>query len=326
MLKVTIVIPVYNGEKYLDKCLKSVVSQTLKEIEIICIDNNSSDGTMEILKKFQKQDNRIKIISKDKNTGYGSSINLGIKRASGKYIGFVESDDYVSIKMYENLYKLAKKNQVEVVKCNYFCFTKNKKYKKNLFLKNELNKIINPLKQQHILSENSCIWSAIYKRSFLIKNKINCIEKQNHSYEDTSFTFKVFSLAKKVFFTSNALYYYRTDNQMSSVKSKKYFFAIIDEYKEIEKFLRKIKKNNLFSASFTRAKFYGCKWNIERLRLFDSLCFSKLVSNEFKQDKKNNFLNTSKFSNYCSNDLSLLLKCPFLYTIKTKLKIKIKNI
>ncbi|MCR2065245.1 glycosyltransferase family 2 protein, partial [Campylobacter helveticus] len=92
-VKVSVIIPSLNSINYYDECIKSVINQSLKEIEIICVDANSTDGTLELIKKYQAQDERIKLIISDKKS-YGYQMNLGIAAASGEYVGIVESDDY----------------------------------------------------------------------------------------------------------------------------------------------------------------------------------------------------------------------------------------
>ena len=102
MAKVSILIPCYNVEKYIRQCLDSVVNQTLKDIEIICINDGSTDSTLDILRKYENRDNRIKVISKH-NSGYGASMNIGLETAKGEYVGIVESDDFVEPNMFEKL-------------------------------------------------------------------------------------------------------------------------------------------------------------------------------------------------------------------------------
>ena len=119
MCKVSILVPIYNVEKYLRQCLESVVNQTLKDIEIICINDGSTDSSPEIIREFASRDSRIKVIDKP-NTGYGHSMNQGLKAATGEYIGIVESDDFAELNMFEVLYNTAKSNGAEIVKSNYW--------------------------------------------------------------------------------------------------------------------------------------------------------------------------------------------------------------
>ena len=120
--KVSILVPCYNVEKYLKQCLDSIVNQTLKDIEIIVINDGSTDSTLNIIKSYAKQDKRIKIIDKE-NEGYGKSMNQGLDAATGKYIGIVESDDWADTDMFEKLVKIADENNVDVAKGNYYKYT-----------------------------------------------------------------------------------------------------------------------------------------------------------------------------------------------------------
>ena len=114
MPKVSILVPVYNVEKYLPQCLESIAQQSLQDIEIICINDGSTDGSADILKNFAQEDSRFRIIQKE-NAGYGAALNDGLRAATGEYIGIVESDDKVDASMYEELYTAARKQQVDFV-------------------------------------------------------------------------------------------------------------------------------------------------------------------------------------------------------------------
>ena len=135
MIKVSILVPICNVEKFLDKCLRSIVNQTLKDIEIICINDGSTDNSLEIIKRFTNEDYRIVVIDKS-NSGYGDSMNKGMNIAQGEYIGIVESDDFINKDMFMDLYILAKEYNADIVKSNYNLFWENSsdviKYNDNL--------------------------------------------------------------------------------------------------------------------------------------------------------------------------------------------------
>ena len=119
MPKISILVPIYNVEKYLRECLESILAQTLKDTEIICINDGSTDSSPEILEEYRKKDSRIKIINKS-NSGYGASMNMGFQFATADYIGIVESDDFVKPEMFEELYLIAQKNNADIVKSDYY--------------------------------------------------------------------------------------------------------------------------------------------------------------------------------------------------------------
>ena len=119
--KVSIVVPIYNVEDYLEECLESVVRQTLEDIEIICINDGSTDRSMEILKTYAAADARIIVVDK-KNEGYGIGMNIGLDKATGEYVGIVEPDDYVPLNMFEDLYLKAKEYELDFVKAYFYRF------------------------------------------------------------------------------------------------------------------------------------------------------------------------------------------------------------
>ena len=131
--KVSVCIPVYNAEKFISECLDSLVKQTLREIEIICVNDGSTDSSPEIIKQYQKKYKNIKLINQ-KNQGLGGARNTGIENATGKYVGFVDADDFVDEEMYEALYRLAEEKGCEIAMCN-LRFEPNAQTKKHLWYK-----------------------------------------------------------------------------------------------------------------------------------------------------------------------------------------------
>ena len=124
MSKISIIVPVYNTEKYLSKCLNSLIKQTYKDIEIIVVNDGSKDKSLEIAKKIAKQDNRIKVFNKE-NGGLSSARNFGIEKASGEYIGFVDSDDYIKENMFEILYNMIKEANAKIAICGWYLVEDN---------------------------------------------------------------------------------------------------------------------------------------------------------------------------------------------------------
>ena len=118
-VKVSIVVPVYNVEQYLRECLDSLINQTLEDIEIICVNDGSTDGSLSILREYESNDSRVKVIDKP-NAGYGQTMNVGMDVASGEYVGVVDSDDCVATDMYERLYQIAKQEDLELIKADFY--------------------------------------------------------------------------------------------------------------------------------------------------------------------------------------------------------------
>lgn len=122
--KVSVIIPVYNVENYLSECLDSVLNQTLEQIEILCINDGSTDSSAGILEKYQKQDSRLSVLNRA-NSGYGSACNAGLRLAKGEYISIIEPDDFIDCKMFEDLYNLASTNEVDIIKSAFYEYDEN---------------------------------------------------------------------------------------------------------------------------------------------------------------------------------------------------------
>lgn len=169
-VKVSIVVPCYNVESYINQCIDSIISQTLRDIEIICVNDGSKDHTLEILKEYASKDERIKLIDKQ-NSGYGDSMNMGMQAACGEYIGIVESDDFVDQRMFEVLYKVAHKHNADVVKSNFWLYwgETGKDELFEYFDKDECGFAIKPSSyfDGGIFGRKPSIWSAIYRTNFL---------------------------------------------------------------------------------------------------------------------------------------------------------------
>lgn len=267
MSKVSILVPIYNVEKYLRECLNSLINQTLEDIEIICINDGSTDNSGKILDEYASRDNRLKVINKD-NSGYGSSMNMGLELATGEYIGIVESDDFADLKMFEDLYNIAKEKDADVVKSDWFEYTTltESVRKAGRMTSFPENKSLNVKENVKILGIQPSIWSAIYKRSLLTDNDIKFTETPGASYQDTGFAFKVMCFAKNVVITDKAYLYYRQDNLNSSMKSTSKVYAIVTEYAEITKFLNEHTELKSYANSYKLInEYFAYIWNLKRI-------------------------------------------------------------
>lgn len=261
---VSVLIPIYNVEKYLDECLDSVVNQTLKDIEIICLNDGSTDKSLDIVKKYAKDDDRVVIVNK-KNSGYGDSMNKGLSVAKGKYIGIVESDDFIELNAFERLFELGEKFNADVVRSNFYEYKEGKDTLYPSVNPQDAYRLVNPRQRISIFYQKPAIWSAIYRRDFLDKHNIKFLPTPGASYQDTSFSFKVWSTTRKAVFTEEAFLHYRQDNEASSVNNPGKVFNVAIEYEEIEKYLRKKNLYDSMKEIMQMAKFGAYYWNIYRL-------------------------------------------------------------
>ena len=220
-IKVSIIMPSLNVKEYIEECIESVVNQTLSEIEIICVDAGSSDGTLEILEKYSKNDDRIKLICSDKKS-YGHQVNLGIGNSNGEYIGIVETDDYIDERMYETLYGLTDNGACDISKVNFYHFHDEKPPKivaDNLKSKLPVDKSFNIYENANFLTGHPSIWAAIYKKDFLKSNNIKFIEAPGGGWVDNPFLHETALAAKSIVYSDDAFYYYRQSNPNSSTNN-----------------------------------------------------------------------------------------------------------
>ena len=271
-IKISILIPCYNVENFIEQCIVSVMRQTLKNIEIICINDGSIDNTLNILKKYQKIDSRIKIIDK-KNTGYGDSMNCALELAQGEYIGIVESDDFVEANMFQTLYEYANKENTEITRCCYFEYKNGIDIeKKNNLIKK--NCVYNPNIVSEVFWQSPSIWAAIYKRRWINDNQIRFLATPGASYQDISFSFKTYACCERFIMIDGAYLHYRIDNQNSSIHSKGKKFCVCDEWNEIYRFVFNNKKR--FSRLINLLpglQFCNYKWNFKRLKFPSNIEF-----------------------------------------------------
>lgn len=207
-MKLSIIVPIYNSEKFLDECIESILNQTFKDFELILVNDGSKDNSLSICKKWKDIDNRIVIIDKE-NGGVSSARNIGIVKAKGDYIGFIDSDDYIEPNMYEELIKPLEKNDIDIVICKLkipnkkqgynfiypidtvFNFSDNLEWKK-LFYQGELETF--PV-------------NKIYKKAFILNNNVTF---PNYPiYEDYIFIQNLYINNPIIYFIDKELYYYR---------------------------------------------------------------------------------------------------------------------
>lgn len=228
-MKVSVIIPVYNVEKYIEKCLDSLVNQTLKEIEIIVVNDGSPDNSQEIIDKFQKKyPKKIKSFIKE-NGGQGSARNFGLKHATGEYIGYVDSDDYVEKTMFEKLYKTAKSKKADIAVCGTYI-------DKNPGIDVELERMLVKDLKENAFFGKMAVWNKIYKKELLIENNMEFRSKL--WYEDFDFSFKAIAFAKKVAYINEPLYYYliRPGSTMnnSNIRRNLEILQAFDKIKEVK--------------------------------------------------------------------------------------------
>lgn len=304
--KVSVIMPSLNVANYIKECIESVIQQTLEDIEIICVDAGSTDGTWEILQEYASQDQRIKLIHSDRKS-YGYQMNLGLDASTGEYIGIVETDDWVEKDMFEQLWKTAVTNNVDIVKSNYYWY-KTKSTPHNQKFENlsrcPYDTVFLPIEEKKIFTTTPAIWSGIYRKKLLCDNNIRFNETAGASYQDTSFHFMVLTVASTCMLVNSYFLHYRRDNEGSSVNTDAKVYCICDEMHYYEKFLQEHPEKKSFWPYYITLKYEKYRWNFARISPQAQWPFLKLMYDEFFQAKqaglleKNLFLTTA-WSNLC---------------------------
>lgn len=256
MPKVSIIAPVYNVEKYLRKCIDSLINQTLNDIEIICINDGSTDKSLKILKEYKNRDSRIILLNQE-NSGQSVARNRGIEIAKGEYLGFVDPDDWIDLDYYEKLYNAASTNDTDIAVGGIIRVTGIKKKK---FLNFEKETLTDNTKLKFELCdvpEKSYIWNKIYKTQKL--KEINLKFEEGRIFEDCIFTPQaLFFLGKMVTVPNTYYYYLRRNNSTVKQRSQKANADSIYAHKKASEF---IKEHNIDISSFEpktyRFKIFG---------------------------------------------------------------------
>lgn len=240
-IKVSIIVPVYNTEKSVGRCIETLVNQTLEELEIILINDCSTDQSLVVLEKYKENyPDKIRIINLKENMGPGGARNEGINAAKGEYLGFVDSDDDVELNMFEELYQIACETESDMVDCEFFheAFNINMKTTHESAL-GELNLE----KKRELFIHSGFIWSKLIKRSIIIDNKIKFREKV--AYEDIDFVRIVIFYCNRVAASNMILYNYR-DNENSVTNNCSKSVQVYEKMDAVKFLVDKFKSLNVY--------------------------------------------------------------------------------
>ena len=237
-VKVSVLMPSYNVADYIDECIKSVLSQDFSEIELLCLDAGSIDGTIDIIEAYAAKDNRISFIKCSKRS-YGAQMNIGLRRSRGKYVIIVETDDYVTPNMISTLYKSAEKNEAEMVKGAYFKVYESKDGRR---VERAFHYIparvregvpFSPYSDLSIHLWDPNIWCGIYRTDFLKNNAIEFHETRGAAFQDIGFKHRVLSKAKRIMYIDTPLYYYRLTRNEASTWNNQCLYNTYYEYSSL---------------------------------------------------------------------------------------------
>ena len=244
-VKVSVIMPVYNACRYIRPAIDSVLAQTLKEIELICIDDGSTDTSLDMIKIYQKGDSRIRILT-ETNAGPGLARNNGFKRARGEYVAFLDADDFYEPDMLESLYNAAVEKDLDIAICKYDIFD-NKKARFIPNPANEHSRIYNDgavtSKNEHpdriLESTSGSAWNKLFKKSFIIEKGITFLPDAM-MFEDVYFTVSALAFAERISKVEKVLVHHRVYKQQSRVRTfSKYYPHVPSAFEKIKEFLMK---------------------------------------------------------------------------------------
>ena len=299
MKKISVIVPVYNVEKYLDKCLKSLVNQTLKEIEIIVVNDGTKDNSQKIIDKYVKKYPKLVKSYIKKNGGLSSARNYGLKYAKGKYISFIDSDDWVRKDMFEKMYEKADKEDLDIVVCDSINVYEDNK---ESYRKSNFNYSDNSVKNYLLAPPMAC--TRIYKKYIFD----NVMFEEGIFYEDLNLTPGLVNITKKIGFVEEGFYYY-LQRSGSIMNQKGFNNKLLDIFKVLNNNYKKL--NNKYKEEL-EYMYITHLLRTATLRFLDyknSKKYLKMIREEivekFPDWNKNKYFNQSSFK--------LKLICYFAY-------------
>lgn len=310
--KVSVIIPVYNTSAYLRECLNSAIEQTLRDIEIICVNDGSTDNSIDILREYANRDNRISIIDKP-NSGYGHTMNCGLNAAKGEYVAFLESDDTIGREAYEKLVSIADENSLDIVKGDYYELRGiggDRELLPISLSKNleRYNTIVRPQDEPWAFYMPMMNWLGLIRKDLIDNYGIRHNETPGAAHQDMGFWFQTLAAANSLMFVSEPFYEYRQDNMNASMKSDKTTFSTLDEYSFIYAFLErypKIKEKVL--PVFFHRKYTSAMFSFGRAELSLRLPFLRKLAEEFEYDIDKGEFHFERFTQSQSSQLKAIL-------------------
>ena len=268
--------------------MDSVLAQTLEDIEIICVNDGSKDNSLEIMSEYASSDSRVRVLD-GPNGGYGHAMNKGIEKATGKYIGILEPDDYILPTMLEKLYRRAISDDLDFVRSNYNRLTTDENGRETLVEEkispktDYYKETLNPQKNLDLFNIRMENWTGIYKTSFLRKHNIMFNESPGAAFQDNGFWFQSYCWATKIALIDEPFYCYRVDNAASSINQPNKVFTMLDEYLWIENWLNSHPELiSRFTGIFEYKKTHNCMFAFSRLADEFQTPFLERYANEYR--------------------------------------------
>ena len=234
----SLILPSLNVAPYIGECIESALGQTISNVEIICVDGGSEDGTQQLLENYEKRAGQqewpgktVKVIRSGKKS-YGYQVNLGLCQANGKYVAILETDDFVVPDMYEKLVALSEEMTLDYIRGEYDFFSTGEdgtRTFRHVHHYAPTNVLLTDTRSERIMTYDQNLWKGIYLREFLVRNHIRLNETEGASFQDIGFNMQVFSFAKRAFYVEESFYRYRQDRDESSIHSLDCFRFYVQE-------------------------------------------------------------------------------------------------
>ena len=296
--KVSVILPVYNVGKYLRQSLDSLINQTLKEIEIICVNDGSTDDSYDILEEYKAKDSRIKVIHKE-NKGTGAARNDGLRIATGECIGFVDPDDWVKPNMFERLYNLIKEKNLDIAMCMPDGFDEKNQintpfpYFVDANFENIPDDKIFNWRDLSPFSYPMCVWNKLYTKDLFDRNNIDFAEGLD--FEDHKVIFGTLLTAEKIFFIREKLYVYRFNREGSVLTdNNRRLIDHIEIFNIVEKLMKDTNTYNVLRKDFVTYKIHNL------------LYYYSMIKDEFKEEYYQNMIQSIKDTNLTEEETKML--------------------
>lgn len=315
MCKVSVIVPVYNVEKYLHKCIESIINQTLSSIEIILIDDGSTDNSSYIIDEYAKIDSRVKVIHKE-NGGQSSARNIALDMARGEYIGFVDSDDWLELDMYENLYNLIRESESDIAVCGRQTYDEDGKLTNKVNIEDKIIDLNKISLEEYIVKElfykhTVVVWNKLYKKKIINNNNIRFENVNYVGSEDALFNGMVLCHTKKII-ALNKIYYNQLSRDGSTARTYKYGYMkrTGNLIKCMDEYFIKTKNEILAKKILPIILLFFHQWNISQIKTYSKEDMATLIIDELNEGMKisklKSYAKSLAFSQSVTNNMRIM--------------------
>lgn len=294
-LRISVLMPCYNAGDYLYRSIGSIQKSTVQDFEIICLDDGSTDNTLEILNELSKKDNRIRVYSREEK-GYAVTMNELLDKAQGRYVINIDPDDWIEPHMFRKMLEYMDM-ETDFVKCGFWFELKDgkQKYQYTTEAAEFCPRKLNAKSKMEFFVSQVALWTCLIRREFIEKNHIRLYETEGAAYQDTSFNFLINAIADKIRLIPDALYHYNKTNSNASTASPRYPLAPSVQYRWLTKWCMDNPQYGIYVRSvLCRCRFGSYLWNMARINKDDRLEFAKMAQEDFIED--NDFIDVRMFS------------------------------